>query len=72
MKKKNYVECSNCILCDTCYQESVMQLFFEFSFGQSFWCAIGIEWNTDYDGNNMITESKEKVFNGFLDRNLYY
>jgi hypothetical protein len=42
-KEKNYVEYSECILCDTNIVESIIHLFFECSFSQSFWWALGFE-----------------------------
>lgn len=47
--KNFYVEFNDCILCDTCPMETQLHLFFECSFSQSFWWALGIEWNTDLD-----------------------
>ena len=41
-------------------------LFFECSFSQSFWWAIGFDWNTDYDINNMIQEAKKRYTINFL------
>jgi hypothetical protein len=59
MTKKNFfVEFNDCILCEECSQETIMHLFFECSFSQSFWWAIHIEWNTDMHIHDMIKESK--------------
>jgi hypothetical protein len=58
IKKNLFVEFSHCIICDDCPQEIFMHLFFECSFSQSFWWAIGLEWSTDLDVNNMILEAK--------------
>jgi hypothetical protein len=59
MSKKNFfVEFNDCILCDECPQESIMHLFFEYSFSQSFWWAIGIEWNVDMNIHEMISDAK--------------
>ena len=67
MKKKNFfVQFSNCILCDTCPEECIMHLFFECSFSQSFWWALGFDWNSDYDINSMITEAKTRYSINFL------
>jgi hypothetical protein len=61
MKKKNfYLEYNDCILCDTCHEETVTHLFFEYSFSQSFWWGIGMEWNSDYDIYNMILDAKHR------------
>jgi hypothetical protein len=49
MSKKNFfVEFNDCILCEECPQETIMHLFFECSISQSFWWAIGIEWNYEH------------------------
>jgi predicted lactoylglutathione lyase len=49
LKKTNYVEFSECILCDTNTAKSIIHLFSECSFTQSFWWALGFEWNIDLD-----------------------
>jgi hypothetical protein len=66
LKKKNYVEFSECILCDTNILESIVHLFFECSFSQSFWWALGFEWNTNLDINSMITDAKTRYPMPFL------
>ena len=67
MKKKNfYVEFSDCVLCDTCPEETLLHLFFECSFSQSFWWALGFKWNTDFDIHEMIQEAKERYSINFL------
>jgi hypothetical protein len=63
LKKNFYVEFSECILCDTNILESIVHLFFECSFSQSFWWALGFEWNTDLDINSMITDAKNQIYN---------
>jgi hypothetical protein len=61
MSKKNFfVEFNDCILCDECPQETIMHLFFECSFSQSFWWAIGIEWNADMNIHEMISDAKAR------------
>jgi hypothetical protein len=66
LKKNFYVEFSECILCDTNILESIIHLFFECSFSQSFWWALGFEWNTDLDINSMITDAKTRYTMPFL------
>jgi hypothetical protein len=59
MTRKNfYVQYKDCIMCDTCPEETIMHLFFECSFSQSFWWALGVEWNTDMHIHDMIFEAK--------------
>jgi hypothetical protein len=44
MKHNNfYVEFSECILYDNFPDETIMHLFFECSFSQSLWWALGLE-----------------------------
>ena len=58
MKRKNfYVEFQDCVLCDTCPDETSQHLFFDCSFSQSFWWNIGIEWNTDLNIHDMIQDA---------------
>jgi hypothetical protein len=57
-QKKFFVEFKDCVLCDTCPEETIMHLFFECSFSMRFWWAIGIEWNTDMQLHNMIKDAK--------------
>jgi hypothetical protein len=67
MSKKNFfVESNDCILCDECPQETIMHLFFECSFSQSFWWAIGFEWNTDMNIYDMIIGAKIRYSINFL------
>jgi hypothetical protein len=62
MKHKNfYVDFSECILCDTCPEETNMHLFFECTFSQSFWWALGLEWNADVDLYQMIDEARQRL-----------
>jgi hypothetical protein len=37
-----------------------MHLFFECCFSQSFWWAIGFEWNVDMNIHEMITDAKAR------------
>jgi hypothetical protein len=67
MTKKNFfVEFNDCILCEECPQETIMHLFFECSFSQSFWWAIGFEWNSDMNIFEMIKEAKMRYSINFL------
>jgi hypothetical protein len=62
MKHKHfYVEFSDCILCETCPEETNMHLFFECTFSQSFWWALGIEWNVDLDLYQMMNDAKRRM-----------
>jgi hypothetical protein len=58
MKKDFYVKFSDCIICEECSQETTMHLFFECSSSQ--WWAVGFEWNSDLDINNMILEGRNR------------
>jgi hypothetical protein len=59
MEHKNfYVEFSYFILCDNCPEENVMHLFFECSFSQGFWWALGLKWNFDLKIHDMSLEAK--------------
>jgi hypothetical protein len=40
--------------------ESSMHLYFECSFSQGFWWALGFEWNADLDINTMIMEARNR------------
>jgi hypothetical protein len=42
----------------TLKNQLLIYIFFEYSF--SFWWAVGFEWDTDYDLNNMMVETKIK------------
>ena len=67
MKRKNfYVEFYDCILCDTCLEESIFHIFFDCNFRQSFWWAMGIEWNSDMDLNSMIQDAKQRYSMTFI------
>jgi hypothetical protein len=56
MKHKHfYVEFSDCI------EETNMHLFFECTFSQNFWWALGIEWNVDMNLYQMIDEAKQRI-----------
>jgi hypothetical protein len=67
MTKKNFfVEFNDCILYEECPQETIMDLFFECSFSQSFLWAIGIEWNTDMHIHDMINEARTKYSIQFI------
>jgi hypothetical protein len=67
MKHKNfYVEFSDCILCEACPEETIMHLFFECTFSQSFWWALGLEWNVDMTLYQMIEEAQQRFSLGFL------
>ena len=54
------------MLCDNCPEESMMHLFFECSFSQSFWWALGIDWNCDYNITDMIQEAKTRYSINFI------
>ena len=56
-----YVEFSDCILCETCPEETNMHLFFECTFSQSFWWALGIEWNVDLNLYQMMQDDKRRL-----------
>jgi hypothetical protein len=61
MRRKNFfVQFNECVLCDSCPEETLMHLFFECSFSQSFWWALGIEWNTDYQLTHMISDACQR------------
>jgi hypothetical protein len=64
-KKSFHVEFSDCILCDECPMESIMHIFFECSFSQGFWWALGIEWNVDLDINSTIIEARTRYSMNF-------
>jgi hypothetical protein len=67
IKKKNlYVEFSDYIICEEWPVESNMYLFFECSFRQSFWWAIGIDWNPDLDLHSMITDASQRYSHNFI------
>jgi hypothetical protein len=67
IKKKNlYVEFSDYIICEEWPVESNMYLFFECSFRQSFWWAIGIDWNPDFDLHSMITDASQRYSHNFI------
>jgi hypothetical protein len=53
-----YVEFNDYVLCDNCPIETLMHLFFECNFSQAFWWALNIEWDTDHDLHDMISEVK--------------
>jgi hypothetical protein len=58
IKHNNFhVEFSDCILCEVCPEETNMHLFFECTFRQSFWWALGLEWNVDMSLHQMINEA---------------
>jgi hypothetical protein len=61
-----YVEYKYCVLCDTSPEETLMHLFFECSFSQSFWWALGTEWNTDLHIHNMILDAKTRYSKEFI------
>ena len=62
MKHKHfYVEFLDCILCDTCPEETNIHLFFECTFSQSFWWALGIEWNVDMNLYQMMDDAKQRI-----------
>jgi hypothetical protein len=66
IKKNFYVEFSDCIICEEWPVESNMHLFFECSFSQSFWWAIGMEWNSDMDLYSMIADAKNRYSHNFI------
>jgi hypothetical protein len=43
-----------------------MHLFFECNFSQSFWWALNIEWDTDRDLHDMITDVKRRYSMDFI------
>jgi hypothetical protein len=65
-RKSFFVEFKDCVLCDTCPEETIMHLFFECSFSMSFWWALGIEWNTDMQLHNMIKDAKSRYSLDFI------
>jgi hypothetical protein len=46
--------------------ENNIHLFFECSFSQSFWWAIGMEWNPDLDLYSMIADAKNRFSHNFM------
>jgi hypothetical protein len=66
IKKNFYVEFKDCIICEEWPEENIMHLFFECSFSQSFWWAIGLEWNPDMDLFSMIADAKNRYSYNFL------
>jgi hypothetical protein len=64
--KSFFVEFKDCVLCDTCPEETIMHLFFECSFSMSFWWALGIEWNIDMQLHNMIKDAKSRYSLDFI------
>jgi hypothetical protein len=67
MTKKNfYVEFNDCIIFEECPQESIMHLFFECSFSQSLWWAMGLEWNTGRNIHDMISDAKTRYSISFI------
>jgi hypothetical protein len=65
-RKNFFVQIKDCVLCDTCPEETLMHLFFECSFSQSFWWAIGIEWNTDFHLIHMISDACQRYKMSFI------
>jgi hypothetical protein len=65
-RKHFYVEFNDCVLCDTCPQETLMHLFCECNFSQSFWWALNIEWDTDKDLHDRITDVKRRYSMDFI------
>jgi hypothetical protein len=65
-KKNFFVEFNDCVLCEECPQESIIHLFFECSFSQSFWWAIGFEWNVDMNIHDMIKDAKHRYSLQFI------
>jgi hypothetical protein len=61
-----YVEFSDGILCDTCHEENIIHQFFECSCSQSFWWALGFEWNTNLNINDLIAEARTRYALPFL------
>jgi hypothetical protein len=57
---------SYCIICEEWPVESNMHLFFECSFRQSFWWAIGTKRNPNLDLHNMITDASQRYSHNFL------
>jgi hypothetical protein len=64
--KHFYVEFNDCVLCDNCPQETLMYLFFECNFSQAFWWDLNIEWDTDRDLQDMISEVKRRYSMEFI------
>jgi hypothetical protein len=64
--KHFYVEFNDCVLCDNCPQETLMHLFFECNYSQAFWWALNIEWDTDRDLHDMISEVKRRYSMEFI------
>jgi hypothetical protein len=65
-RKHFYVEFNDIVLCDTCPQETLMHIFFECSFSQSFWWALGVGWDTDIDLHSMIIDAKHRYSLDFI------
>jgi hypothetical protein len=67
-RKYFHIDSKSCILCDDQVEETMMHLFFECDFSQTFWWKIGEEWNLDFDLINMIIDAKKQIFKSFLQR----
>jgi hypothetical protein len=60
-RKKFFVDNQRCVLCDDNAEEYMTHLFFQCDFSRNFWWRIGIEWNTDLDIIDMVTEANERT-----------
>jgi hypothetical protein len=65
-RKNFHIDSKSCILCDDQVEETMMHLFFECDFSQTFWWKIGEEWNLDFDLINMIIDAKNRSSNLFF------
>jgi hypothetical protein len=59
-RKNFFVESQLYVLCDDHSHEEFIHLFFSCDYSQQFWCKLGIEWNTEHDLMDMLTDGRHR------------